>query len=114
MRISDWSSDVCSSDLVTRTVCVDKEMEADHHRCIFPSKQATQAAAMDDIDKFIEDELQEQEARIATIRAKLGSAGQPVAPRDCEDCGQAIPLRRLEAFRAAMRCVDCQYSQEAR
>src|SRR3546814_10203921 len=49
-------------------VRVDKEIEADHHRCGFPSEQAAQAAEMDDIDKFVEDELQEKEARIATER----------------------------------------------
>lgn len=68
---------------------------------------------MDEIDRYIEDEHQEKEARIATIRARLGSVEQPVRPRDCEDCGKAIPLKRLEAFRAAVRCVPCQTAHEA-
>jgi len=38
----------------------------------------------------------------------------PTAGRDCADCGDPIPMERLQARPGAARCIDCQERKERR
>jgi phage/conjugal plasmid C-4 type zinc finger TraR family protein len=47
---------------------------------------------------------------IAALRRNM-----PTGPslKDCEDCGEAIPLQRLEVVQGCRKCVLCQRAAEA-
>ncbi len=49
-------------------------------------------------------ELREIEA--ARVRLEEGTYG------DCQDCGREIDFRRLRAYPAALRCIECQTRYE--
>jgi phage/conjugal plasmid C-4 type zinc finger TraR family protein len=59
-------------------------------------------------EKYLEQALelaqQRREAAIAAVRSKAQGAGQ----KDCEDCGEGIPLARRKAAPSAIRCIRCQ------
>ena len=58
------------------------------------------------------DELFRKQALAAQLnKARPGNA--PLATqRDCVDCGEPIPAKRLEVNPAAIRCVRCQAKAE--
>jgi RNA polymerase-binding transcription factor DksA len=57
------------------------------------------ADARRDIDEY-------QAGRLALARLEAGDYG------DCVDCGEAIPVARLQAQPFAIRCVGCQERRE--
>jgi len=70
--------------------------------------EASVAALIADTDQaeLSRDLLELQEVEAARVRLKEGAYGQ------CSDCGVAIPVDRLRAQPAALRCVACQARYE--
>jgi RNA polymerase-binding transcription factor DksA len=66
--------------------------------------EASVAALIADTDQaeLSRDLLELQEVEAARARLKKGTYGQ------CSDCGVGIPIGRLRAQPAALRCVPCQ------
>ncbi|MFN3883257.1 MAG: TraR/DksA C4-type zinc finger protein [Rhodocyclaceae bacterium] len=63
---------------------------------------------MADLIDRAQDRAQEfTDAALARVRRPAVCEGDP-QPRDCADCGDAIPLLRLRAVPDAERCIDCQ------
>lgn len=50
--------------------------------------------------------------RAAALRDEADPGLAPGAPRDCVDCGAAVPRERLAAMPLATRCVTCQRMAE--
>ena len=69
---------------------------------------------MDDADlsSFREQELIEQ--AVNRTKRSIHHERSHVGPVDCDDCGKAIPEKRLEAAPWATRCVVCQSAAERR
>ena len=68
---------------------------------------------MDHVDRMVETE--NLLVQSAVDRALAGLPPCPVpARRDCADCGNPIPRRRLEALPSAERCYGCQMELEVR
>ncbi|WP_341893869.1 TraR/DksA C4-type zinc finger protein [Ferrovibrio terrae] len=53
------------------------------------------------------------DAALKQVRRPLVCESDP-DPRDCADCGNAIPIERLRAWRIAVRCVQCQVLRDGR
>lgn len=45
-------------------------------------------------------------------RTSVPKVGVTNVPRDCVDCGEAIPQARINAVPHCVRCVDCQELSE--
>jgi DnaK suppressor protein len=67
---------------------------------------------MDEAD--LGNERAEQFLQAALSRRKLVSTEKPPKGRDCDDCGSAIPMKRLRAVPDAERCITCQNKEDRR
>jgi DnaK suppressor protein len=54
-------------------------------------------------------EQRERDAAVARVRAAMHEACGSGA---CDDCGDSIPVERLQALPNARLCVDCQTARE--
>lgn len=64
---------------------------------------------MDDIDIVNEANEVFVSMKLKSVSLAVGT-GLPVpeTPRPCEDCGEIIPLKRVQAIPATRRCISCQ------
>lgn len=67
---------------------------------------------MDDADHAVIREQQNLKRAVHRIQSTLTPRDQASGPVECEDCGEEIPPRRLEALPGARRCVVCQSAAE--
>ncbi|EOV0971292.1 TraR/DksA C4-type zinc finger protein [Edwardsiella anguillarum] len=69
---------------------------------------------MDDFDRAAEIEARFQAESLAAQLRKAHPALPVTACRECEDCGQLIPVQRLAIVPTAVCCIDCQRLREVR
>src|SRR3546814_17029923 len=109
MRISDWSSDVCSSDLVGRTAksaavrTIDGVAAGGFSSAQFTSPEDSLTTTIDDIRAAAE-RLQGQ-----VIRTPLVPAARMSEVLGCELYLKLENLQRTEIGRASCRERGCQY-----
>ena len=87
----------------------DRERYADLAEQVHDTGEEAVADLLSDLDLALVDHYLEEARELtdALERIRENSYGL------CEDCGEAIALRRLEASPAARRCVDCQRRYES-
>lgn len=70
---------------------------------------------MDDADlASVREEEQISRALKAAQQKMTHNTAIPTEPVDCDDCGEEIPRKRLEAVPGATRCITCQGAAERR
>jgi len=65
----------------------------------------------DDIDR-----AQEASEQFNNFALGEHKRNRPTGPslEECDDCGEAIPIKRREAQPGCTRCIDCQHNFETR
>jgi DnaK suppressor protein len=94
-----------------------QEVQVSHLERVSSAGNEPQKAFATEADRVAQEMVRDAEARrdhdeLVAVRAALqrmeeGSYGL------CVDCGGEIGLARLQAFPAALRCIDCQGKHEA-
>lgn len=67
-------------------------------------------AVADDVDMIQHLDDMAMTGRVAAIRARTET--RELAPEDCDDCGDDIPIERRRAAPWTRRCVRCQMLAE--
>ena len=93
------------------------EMRQSHAERVSNADNSPQNAFATEANEMAQDTVRDAEARrdhdeLVAVRAALqrlddGSYGE------CIDCGADIGLQRLQAFPAALRCINCQSKTES-
>src|SRR3546814_13451135 len=102
MRISDWSSDVCSSDLIAASISCSPSHESTTQESDMATGWGGDGAVQDQIDATVKD-------AIKRVRSQL-----PQGPslRRCEECDVEIPEARRKAVPGVRLTVDCQQARD--
>src|SRR3546814_7865222 len=95
MRISDWSSDVCSSDLATLPQLEDVERVFKNRWLI--EKHISHSPAQNDAKRSIEDHVVCMATRHRRARLLDQLQQIPIADQDARQIGEGIPLDRKKA-----------------
>src|SRR3546814_15923991 len=99
MRISDWSSDVCSSDLLSHTLTRDDGVALEDP-CFLSAMHTVRVAGYRPIPVPVDDEGM----TVAGLRAALDSGARAVlcTPRAQNPTGVSLSPRRAEDLRAVL------------
>src|SRR3546814_4799090 len=107
MRISDWSSDVCSSDLLPLTVIGARDPLTLDYRLPVPSAQVKSAVLLAGLNAPGETRVVEREATRDHSERMLGHFGAVIRHREIDDEGHRA--QEIEIGRASGRDRGCLY-----
>src|SRR3546814_9367958 len=106
MRVSDWSSDVCSSDLVPHPF--DRFCVAPARRDLDGARQMPEHGKVDRLGRRAQRRMRRHLSQITDQPVERGEARQRVAPEEAGERRKAMLLDRHDFLRrhAALRLAD--------